>query len=381
MNTSLKVAVYTVCNSKFIPQALALFSSLGEEGFDFYIGCTDIQTTTINFGNREVNVIGPDTLLSSTGFEALRFRNIIELATTIKPFALEYLLKLEFQNVFYFDPDIFIYNKKFIYDLIHSDHSIAVTPHSLVAEKTFEEELKRIEYGIFNLGFLYVKNDTSGKKLAEWWKDRCKYDCYEDISTGIYTDQKFFDVVPCLFPNVLILRDPHLNLAYWNFDLHMPLIELSQISFVHWSSKDFDAPNIMSRKEISGGEKIVLDGLLLEMSKQYNTTIKTFSAETVLPSERLTDSFNYSNPVYSRLVSEGLIKFDPKVSHRGFGNSITARNFSMSFGYIFIRTAVRIVFKLGGVKALYHLSRGARYLGKSTNLIDMVFQKTQGPIK
>lgn len=376
-----KTAVFTVCNSNFIPQALALFSSLEEEDFAFYIGCTDIQTTTINFGNKVVSVLGSDILLSSTDFETLRFRNINELATTIKPFALEHLLQLEFQDVFYFDPDIFIYNKNFIYDLICSDHSIAVTPHSLVAEKTFQEELKRIEYGIFNLGFLYVKNDIAGGKLAEWWKDRCKYDCYEDISIGIWTDQKFFDVVPCLFPNVLILRDPHLNLAYWNFDLHMPLIELSEISFVHWSSKDFDLPNIMSRKEMSSGEKIVLGGLLLEMSKQYNTTIKTFLAETVLPSERLTDSFNYSNPLYSRLMSEGLIEFDPKVSLRGFGNSITARNLSMSFGYFFIRTAVRVVFKLGGIKALYHLSRGARYLGKSTNLIDMVFQKTRGPIK
>ena len=381
MTTSPKVAVFTVCNSNFIPQALALFSSLEEEGFDFFIGCTDIQTTTINFGNKEVTVLGPDILLNSTDFETLRFRNIVELATTIKPFALDHLLQLGFQHVFYFDPDIFVYKKTFIYDLICSDHSIAVTPHSLVAEKNFQEELKRIEYGIFNLGFLYVKNDISGQKLTEWWKVRCKYDCYEDLSIGIYTDQKFFDVVPCLFSKVLILRDPHLNLAYWNFNLHKPLVNLSEIGFVHWSSKDFDAPDIMSRKEMSSGEMIVLNGLLLEMSKKYNTIINTFSTNIVLPSAKVTDTFNYSNPVYSRLMSEGLIEFDPKISHRGFGNSTTARNFSGSFGYLFIRTTVRVVFKLGGIKALYHLSRGARYLGKSTNLIDMVFQKKRKPIK
>ena len=67
----------------------------------------------------------------------------------------------------------------------------------------------------------------------------------------------------------------------------------------------------MSRKEISGGEKIVLDGLLLEISSNAGLQIKTFSAETVYPLKGLL-TVKYSNPVYSRLVSEGPIKFDLK---------------------------------------------------------------------
>ena len=39
---------------------------------------------------------------------------------------------------------------------------------------------------------------------------------YEEAAFGVYTDQRWCDLVPALFDGVKVLRDPGLNVASWN---------------------------------------------------------------------------------------------------------------------------------------------------------------------
>ncbi len=95
-----------------------------------------------------------------------------------------------------------------------------LTPHQsepeLTAETVRENELLTLQHGIFNLGFLGVKNCPEGHRFARWWADRLRDFCYDDIPIGLFTDQRWPDLIPAFFPNHKVLRDPAYNVAYWN---------------------------------------------------------------------------------------------------------------------------------------------------------------------
>lgn len=153
--------------------------------------------------------------------------NIVEAATAVKPFALCKLLE-KYEHVTYLDPDIMVYSaldeiispKIESIDMSKQKWGITLTPHQTVAqsEKWLIEstELESLRFGVYNLGFLSVKANSDGKKVAEWWRDRCYHYCVEDVERGLFTDQKLFDNAPALFAGVNVLRHSGYNVATWN---------------------------------------------------------------------------------------------------------------------------------------------------------------------
>jgi hypothetical protein len=99
-------------------------------------------------------------------------------------------------------------------------HSVILTPHVLNPEPEFESpphnEIGSLKYGAYNLGFLAVRNCPEGRRFANWWRDRLLRFCHDDIPGGLFVDQKWCDLVPSLFSDVHILRDPGYNVASWN---------------------------------------------------------------------------------------------------------------------------------------------------------------------
>jgi hypothetical protein len=122
--------------------------------------------------------------------------------------------------VFYIDPDIALFNN--LHPAVSSlaDSNIVLTPHLVEPEEKsrnkWENERSALLHGVYNLGFIGVKNGPEGRRFASWWGDRLEYFCYEAASEGIYTDQRWCDLVPAFFDGVTILRDPGFNVASWN---------------------------------------------------------------------------------------------------------------------------------------------------------------------
>ena len=146
---------------------------------------------------------------------------IVELATAIKPLVLERLLdRDDCDAVLYFDPDIVLFSE--IDDLLEKFQadSILLTPHQTTPEcdiqHIIDNEICSLKHGVFNFGFYGVKKSAEGRKYAKWWKERVKLFCYDDIPNGIFTDQKWNDLVPALFNEVCILKSPRFNVASWN---------------------------------------------------------------------------------------------------------------------------------------------------------------------
>jgi hypothetical protein len=146
--------------------------------------------------------------------------DIVEASTAVKGRMARYLLSLGASHVVYLDPDIAVFHPldRIIEKL--EDHSVILTPHQVAPNSRLgyirDNELAALKYGIFNLGFVAINNDDTGHAFADWWDARTYEACYDEVETGIFTDQKWCDLVPALFPRVYIERDPSFNVASWN---------------------------------------------------------------------------------------------------------------------------------------------------------------------
>lgn len=146
--------------------------------------------------------------------------DIVEASTAVKADAMLYIFQAGADKVVYLDPDIAVFHG--LDDIVDrlDTASILLTPHQVEPNATAAEiadnELTSMKYGIYNLGFLGLRNDADGVKMAEWWASRLRSACYDDVANGIFTDQKYCDLVPGLFANVAIVRDPGCNVASWN---------------------------------------------------------------------------------------------------------------------------------------------------------------------
>lgn len=181
-----------------------------------------LHTNTAFQIEREVfdRVLWIDDIQEEFSTEWIFKHNVIELCTAVKGAALKHILNFGAQKVFYIDPDIALFNNlEPVVDLLETQ-SIVLTPHLVDPEERptdiWENERSALLHGVYNLGFIAVSNSSEGNRFAQWWHDRLSLFCYESASEGVYTDQRWCDLIPAFFDNVKILRDPGYNVASWN---------------------------------------------------------------------------------------------------------------------------------------------------------------------
>ena len=145
--------------------------------------------------------------------------DVIEACTAVKGHALLALLD-HHDKVVYLDPDIAVFYPLLELDDLLNSSSIVLTPHQVEPNQAplvvADNEGASMQYGIYNLGFLAVRADASGYAFARWWARQLYRACYDEIDRGIFTDQKYCDLVPAMFDRVHIHRDPGWNVASWN---------------------------------------------------------------------------------------------------------------------------------------------------------------------
>ena len=203
---------------------------------------------------------------------------VTELATALKPATLQLLLNRGYDVAAYFDPDIWV--REDVSDIFDQAalSGIVLTPHALQPVPRDGLEIRErgiMQAGIFNLGFIAV--GTSAGDFLSWWHERLRIDAVVDFQNALFTDQRWIDWVPALFPHS-ISRDPGLNVAYWN--LHeRPLTREAggrllaadaPLRFFHFSGFDLANPWVLSR--FTGDDPRVLvsgDPLLQELCLTY----------------------------------------------------------------------------------------------------------------
>lgn len=219
-----KLAACTIISKNYLCFARTLAQSFrrNHPAVDFFVLVTDRIDGCFDPGLEQFTLIRLDQLDNIPDRQELCFRyNVVELNTAVKPFYLDYLFRTyTISRLLYIDPDILILKPlDAVYRLL-DDHDIVLVPHITrpmpVADYDAPHEITFLQHGVYNLGFLGLSSGDEAFRLINWWKERLARHCIADAMNGLYTDQKWVDLVPSLFEGVFILREPGYNVAYWN---------------------------------------------------------------------------------------------------------------------------------------------------------------------
>lgn len=197
--------------------------------------------------------------------------NVTELCTAVKAAAALKIMELHrADKVVYLDPDIAVFDSLAPLAEWLDQTSILLIPHQTVPEEDHRfiigNEVLFLKRGTFNLGFFGVRNDETGRRFLSWWNSRLMHYCADDNdehlplqqesrTLGLFTDQKWVDLVPSFFDRYLIIKDPGYNVATWNLSRHALersaegkyLVDGHPLRFFHFSGVD------------SGAHAVVLD--------------------------------------------------------------------------------------------------------------------------
>ncbi len=220
-----EIHVFTSAAANYLPKVRVLFESIRKHHPDWKLHLLlveDLKAEALAQLKVDASVIQLRDL-EIPSWRAWAFgHSIVELCTAVKPFMLQRLLRMpNTRGVLYFDPDIALYSC--LDDLLaeFDSHSILLTPHQTTPEIGLEsvisQEITSLKYGIYNLGFVGVKADRAGLDFADWWAKRLYSFCRDDVPNGLFTDQRWIDLVPAMFDGVRIVRNSRFNVAAWNW--------------------------------------------------------------------------------------------------------------------------------------------------------------------
>lgn len=216
--------VYTSIAPNYLPKARVLASLVKRHNPDarFCVWVADFERPEWSGSAEEIDEVIPLSELPLDNVRSWTFKHsLVELCTAIKGFALcDLLSRPDCTAAFYFDPDIIVLSDLEELAVEFSRGSVLLTPHLTEPERNLEavldNECSALRHGIYNLGFLAVRNDPEGKRFAQWWASRLASLCYDDIPMGLFTDQRWIDLAPGFFEAVRIVRNPGWNVATWN---------------------------------------------------------------------------------------------------------------------------------------------------------------------
>jgi hypothetical protein len=219
------VTVLTVATNNYLPLAKCLGDSVLRHNpeYRFVIGLVDKphpRMAELDLSRFEI------VPLEDVGIPDLdrlvKNYTIVEFATALKPFYLEYLLNNGArETVVYLDADCLVFSS--LQDTVNrlEGCNIILTPHVCQAEQRRPTQLRPLgnfylQTGIYNLGFIGVRNSPETRRFLSWWQDRLWMHCLRRPEIGLFYDQLWINAAPIFFEGVLIDKNPGLNVAYWN---------------------------------------------------------------------------------------------------------------------------------------------------------------------
>lgn len=222
------VHAFTSFSYSYLNRARVLASSLKRVHPDWVLWAvlTDVDVPGVSHDLTKDGfdaVVTAADLIGEGADQWLFGHNVVEACTAVKGAATSHILNQpDCEKLFYFDPDIAVFNSmKTVLELLDT-YEIVLTPHQITPEPRVamqairDNEITSLSHGAYNLGFIALANRGEGPKFAAWWDDRLRDWCHDRRDIGVFVDQKWCDLLPCFFDNVHILRDPGCNVASWN---------------------------------------------------------------------------------------------------------------------------------------------------------------------
>lgn len=254
-----QLTVFTICSRNFTAYAKTLFESLRlyHPDAEFYLFLCDEVDSGYDIASLPFHVVTLAELDIPNVREMAERYNITEFNTAIKPYAFSHLFKMTgADHILYLDPDILILSPlQEVVNAFADGSECVLTPHILEpAENVEMSDIRMLQFGIYNLGFLGLRNTPDVIRVVKWWERQLVEGCVIDLARGLFVDQKWADLFPAFLKRTTVLHHPGYNVAYWN--LSQRTIELidgkwysnrQELRFVHFSGNKLDDPVFFSR--------------------------------------------------------------------------------------------------------------------------------------
>lgn len=288
------IAIFTIASTNYVGYARTLMFSLREQhpDADLVLVLADELEGRLDPAAEPFQIVEAASL-EIPGFQRMAFRyDIVEFNTAVKPFGFRHLLGLGYKKAIYLDPDILLYHHLGELFQLLDHYSIVVTPHMTMPLPTGDDcspsEQDCLQSGIYNLGFIALSASPDALGFCDWWCDKCLTDCYCEIETGLFVDQKWINFITAYWSSVHVLRHLGYNMAYWN--LHERRMEGKLVNgevplvFFHFSgitvndlnriSKYQNRFTLSERQDVAGlfrdyCERLMLNGHDLTKKSKY----------------------------------------------------------------------------------------------------------------
>ena len=212
--------VYCTCfDLNYLSRGLALYHSLQRQapGSRLWVLCLDPACHQLL-----TKLALPDlVLVSLADFEAAdpkvaatrSSRSLVEYYFTCSPAWLLYVLEREKSSewVTYLDGDLFFFDspEKIFGELENA--AFGIIPHRYTPAV---QHMRR--YGVYNVGWVGVRNDPDGSAAVKWWREKCIEWCYDYVDGDRFADQGYLQELSSRFPRVRVIENIGANLAPWN---------------------------------------------------------------------------------------------------------------------------------------------------------------------
>lgn len=247
---------FTICSNNYLAQAAVLHISLKQHvpGCRFLLFLCDTLHAAVDYTAFADETIPLASIEPAIDTLAAKY-TIAELNACLKPRVMEYLFTERMEGTaVYLDPDIKVYAPlPHPHEMPGTAH-IVLTPHIYTPIEpdgnTPSDNTFLLQCGVFNLGYIGLRNTAESMRFIRWWKQHTYERGYAAVGAGVFTDQLPVNLVPIFFKHVEVMDDMGCNMAPWN--LHERKLSPSNegylvngelpLRFFHFSS--FDMHNV-----------------------------------------------------------------------------------------------------------------------------------------
>lgn len=209
----------TIFDSFFLPQGIALHSSLEAHAGDYFLWviCVDDEAYRILslLGLPDLRPLKLSDVETPELLKVKQERTNREYCWTFTSFAPDFIFNADsnVNRVTYIDADLFfLKNPAPIFkEFNDSGKNVLITDHGYAPE--YDRSATSGQYCVQFMTF----NRHGGENVRRWWQDRCLEWCFDRFEEGKFGDQKYLDHWPELFKeDVHVLQNEHFALAPWN---------------------------------------------------------------------------------------------------------------------------------------------------------------------
>jgi hypothetical protein len=249
--------IFTIVSRNYAAQAATLMESLAtaEPGARRVVVATDGPIPHLA---RLAEVIDAEAF--DVPYRAMSvYYDALELNTAVKPYVFKrFLAEPGVTSATYLDPDIVVFKPLARVRQGLERAQLVLTPHLTrpLLGKAMPNDQAILRSGSYNLGFCSARAEDKTRALMAWWADRCEFDCRVDLKDGLFTDQRWMDLAPGFVDSLDLIREPGLNLAYWNLEGRTLAkgksgwtVDGQPLDFFHYSGFDPARPDILSKHQ------------------------------------------------------------------------------------------------------------------------------------